>query len=120
MISLQKNDGIEQISDFQKKNSIMNFDSELDVNVKFLDTAGLMKNLDLIICSDTSIPHLAGSLGVKVWLLLKKYPYWYWSSKNNKSIWYDSIKIYKQNKLNSWTSVFNKIENDLKSVLTNK
>ena len=118
LISLQKNEGIEQISDFQKKNSIMNFDSELDVNVKFLDTAGLMKNLDLVICSDTSIPHLAGSLGVRVWLLVQKYPYWYWrTSKNNKSMWYDSIKIYKQSKLNSWTSVFNKIENDLKSEL---
>ena len=120
LISLQKNEGIEQISDFQKKNSIMNFDSELDVNVKFLDTAGLMKNLDLLICSDTSVPHLAGSLGVKVWLLVQKYPYWYWNSKNNKSMWYDSIKIYKQSKLNSWTSVFNKIENDLKREFTNR
>ena len=120
LISLQKNEGIEQISDFQKKNSIMNFDSELDVNVKFLDTAGLMKNLDLLICSDTSVPHLAGSLGVKVWLLVQKYPYWYWTSKNNKSMWYDSIKIYKQSKLNSWTSVFNKIENDLKREFTNR
>ena len=120
LISLQKNEGIEQISDFQKKNSIMNFDSELDVNVKFLDTAGLMKNLDLVICSDTSIPHLAGSLGVKVWLLVQKYPYWYWSGKNNQSIWYDSIKIYRQSKLNSWSSVFNKIEKDLKNQLANQ
>ena len=120
LISLQKNEGIEQISDFQKKNSIMNFDSELDVNVKFLDTAGLMKNLDLVICSDTSIPHLAGSLGVKVWLLVQKYPYWYWSGKNNQSMWYDSIKIYRQSKLNSWSSVFNKIEKDLKNQLANQ
>ena len=113
LVSLQKNDGIEQISEFQRENSILNFDSELDVNVKFLDTAGLMKNLDLIICSDTSIPHLAGSIGVKVWLLVQKYPYWYWSSNNKQSLWYDSIKIYKQNKLHSWSSVFKIIESDL-------
>ena len=118
LVSLQKNDGIEQISEFQKENSILNFDSELDVNVKFLDTAGLMMNLDLIICTDTSIPHLAGSLGVKVWLLVQKYPYWYWSSNNKQSIWYDSIKIYKQSVLHSWNEVFKKIENDLEREIT--
>ena len=118
LVSLQKNDGIEQISEFQKENSILNFDSELDVNVKFLDTAGLMMNLDLIICTDTSIPHLAGSLGVKVWLLVQKYPYWYWSSNNKQSIWYDSIKIYKQSVLHSWNAVFKKIENDLEREIT--
>ena len=118
LVSLQKNDGIEQISEFQKENSILNFDSELDVNVKFLDTAGLMMNLDLIICTDTSIPHLAGSLGVKVWLLVQKYPYWYWSSNNKQSLWYDSIKIYKQSVLHSWNSVFKKIENDLEREIT--
>ena len=52
-----------------------------------------------------------------VWLLVQKYPYWYWSGKNNQSMWYDSIKIYRQSKLNSWSAVFNKIENDLKSEL---
>jgi len=118
LVSLQKNDGIEQISEFQKENSILNFDSELDVNVKFLDTAGLMMNLDLIICTDTSIPHLAGSLGVKVWLLAQKYPYWYWSGNNKQSIWYDSIKIYKQSVLHSWNAVFKKIENDLEREIT--
>ena len=118
LVSLQKNDGIEQISEFQKENSILNFDSELDVNVKFLDTAGLMMNLDLIICTDTSIPHLAGSLGVKVWLLVQKYPYWYWSSNNKQSLWYDSLKIYKQSVLHSWNSVFKKIENDLEREIT--
>ena len=82
-----KNDGIDQIKDFSK-NKIINFDNELDIDAKFMDTAGIMKNLDLIITSDTSIVHLAGALGVSTWLLVQKYPHWYWSNINEKSLWY--------------------------------
>ena len=68
-------------------------------------------------CSDTSVPHLAGALGVKVWIILQKFPFWYWNSKTTNSMWYDSIKIYKQKKVNYWDDVFEKIENDLKKLL---
>jgi len=88
LVSLQKNEGLEQISDFKKKNNIVNFDNILDVETKFMDTAGLMKNLDLVISSDTSIVHLAGAIGIKTWLLVQKFPFWYWRDNNEKSIWY--------------------------------
>ena len=117
LISLQKNDGLDQIKEFRKNYKILNFDSELDIKDKFMDTAGLMKNLNLVICSDTSVPHLAGALGVKVWIILQKFPFWYWNSKTTNSMWYDSIKIYKQKKVNYWDDVFEKIENDLKKLL---
>ena len=119
LISLQKNDGVNQIKEFSKNYKILNFDNELDIEEKFMDTAGLMKNLDLVICSDTSIPHLAGALGVKVWIILQKYPYWYWCSETTQSLWYDSMTIYKQNKINNWDEVFKKIQYDLKKVLNN-
>ena len=116
LISLQKNDGLEQIEEFSKKNKITNFDSILDQEVKFMDTAGLMKSLDLVITSDTSIVHLAGALGINVWLLLQKYPFWYWNSTNQKSIWYDSIKVFKQDQNHNWTDLFIKIENELRKI----
>lgn len=119
LISLQKNYGVNQIKEFSKNHKILNFDNELDIEEKFMDTAGLMKNLDLVICSDTSIPHLAGALGVKVWVILQKYPFWYWRSKSTQSLWYKSIKIYKQNQINNWDEVFEKIEYDLKKILNN-
>jgi hypothetical protein len=36
----------------------------------FVDTAALMKCLDLVVCVDTAAGHLAGALGVPVWLVL--------------------------------------------------
>ena len=113
LISLQKNYGEEQIKIFNEKNNIINFSDILDVKAKFMDSAGLMKNLDLIISSDTSIVHLAGALGVKTWLLLQKYPFWYWHVKDQYSIWYDNVKIFKQDENHNWKKLFAKIENEL-------
>ena len=43
-----------------------------------MDTAAIMKNLDLVITSDTAIAHLAGALGVPVWVALPLVPDWRW------------------------------------------
>ena len=40
---------------------------------KFIDTAAIIKYLDLVITTDTSIAHLAGTLGTQTWLLFLKF-----------------------------------------------
>ena len=116
---MQKNDGLEQIEDFSKTNKIINFDNELDIKVKFMDTAGIMKNIDLIITSDTSIVHLAGALGVPTWLLVQKYPHWYWQSRNDSSLWYETVKIFKQKENHNWKKLFLEVELELSRILEN-
>ena len=116
LVSLQKNDGVEQINEFSKNNNIIDFSDVLDVQEKFMDTAGLMKNLDLVISSDTSIIHLAGGLGINAWLLLQKYPFWYWQTKDNFSIWYESVKIFKQSENHNWKKLFLEIKSELENL----
>ncbi len=43
-----------------------------------MDTAAIMQNLDLVITSDTAIPHLAGVLGARVWVALPAAADWRW------------------------------------------
>ncbi len=117
LISLQKNDGLDQIKNFSKKNKIINFDNNLDIDAKFMDTAGIMKNLDLVITSDTSIVHLAGALGVSTWLLVQKYPHWYWRNINEKSLWYESVKILRQTENHNWKKLFLEVELKLSDIL---
>ncbi len=79
----------------------------------FDDTAGAIKNLDLVITVDTSVAHLAGALGVKTFMLLPYCPDWRWFDNDNKTEWYDSIKIFKQKNTMSWDDVIDKIEKEL-------
>ena len=47
----------------------------------FSDTAAIASQLDLVVCSDPSVVHLAGSLGRPVWVLLEHLPDWRWLVK---------------------------------------
>ncbi|NQV56494.1 MAG: glycosyltransferase family protein [Rhodospirillales bacterium] len=69
------------------------------------DTAALIKNLDLVITSDTAVAHLAGALGVPTWLLLHHAPDWRWMLGRADSPWYPSIKLYRQTDAGDWTPV---------------
>lgn len=63
----------------------------LDAEGAFLDTAAIMKNLDLVITCDTSIAHLAGALGLPVWVALPLCCDWRWLRDRDDSIVHHSF-----------------------------
>ena len=83
----------------------------------FSDTAAAIENLDLIICNDTSLGHLAGAMCKPCWILLPHVYNWRWHKDLSKCDWYDSIKIYRQISNGDWNSVFTKVEKDLKNII---
>ena len=79
----------------------------------FEDTIGILKNLGLLITSDTSLAHLSSTLGVKTWVLLPISPHWTWFLDSDRSPWYENTKLYRQKKFNEWDSVFSTVKKDL-------
>src|SRR6516164_4723862 len=79
----------------------------------FMLTAAAIKALDLIITVDTSVAHLAGALGAPTWLLLSYDPDWRWGLKGEQSLWYPSIRIFRQKKFRDWQSVMDEIAVEL-------
>ena len=58
------------------------------------DTAAIIANLDLVISADTSIAHLAGAMGVPVWLMLPWRPDWRWSPAAPDTPWYPTMRLF--------------------------
>jgi len=89
LISLQKKHGLDQLRRRGHGNpDILDFGDELDETAgAFTDTAAIMKSLDPVITSDTAVPHLAGALRVKVWLLLPFAPDWRRGLTGSHSAW---------------------------------
>jgi len=116
LISLQKdfNPKLENINNTVR---IKNFENLDNGNDAFLDTVAIMENLDLIITPDTSIVHLAGTLGKKTWLILQSDPDWRWFLDDNKTPWYPSVSIFRQRKINNWEDTFVEIEDKLKELV---
>ena len=80
-------------------------------------TAGAVENLDLIICNDTSLAHLAGAMCKPCWVLLPHVYNWRWHNDLSKSDWYDSIKLFRQPTNGDWNSVFSEVEKELRLLL---
>jgi tetratricopeptide (TPR) repeat protein len=89
---------------------IISFTDDLN---DFVDTAGLVECLDLVISVDTSVAHLSGALGKQTWILLPFTPDWRWMLERSDSPWYPSVKLYRQQVIDDWASVFKKIKIDL-------
>ena len=82
--------------------------------VGFDNTAGLIENLDLVISVNTSMAHLTGALGKKLWVLLSSVPEYRWLLDRQDSPWYPKTKIYRQSKQGDWKTMVDKIKKDLK------
>ena len=74
-----------------------------------MDSAAIIKNLDLVITVDSAIAHLAGALGARVWLALAAIVDWRWMFGREDSPWYTTMCLFRQNKLGDWASVFDRM-----------
>lgn len=79
----------------------------------YTDTAIFLKNIDILVTIDTSIAHLAGAMGIKTFLLLPYDSEWRWFTDEEKTPWYDSIKIFKQKEPNNWKDVIQRVKNEI-------
>lgn len=79
----------------------------------FAETAALMEGLDLIISSDTSVPHLAGALDRPTWILLPEPAEWRWLENRDDSPWYPSARLFRQTSRDDWGSALAKLQNAL-------
>ena len=73
----------------------------------------IIENCDLIITCDTSIAHLAGGMGSKVWLLLKDIPFWTWGLESENTFWYPSMRLFRQKERHNWQEVMERVSNQL-------
>jgi tetratricopeptide (TPR) repeat protein len=73
------------------------------------DTAALIANLDLIICVDTGVAHLAGAIGKPVWLLLASTPDWRWLVGCEDSPWYPTMRLFRQDQRGDWGGVIDRV-----------
>ena len=76
----------------------------------FSDTAALIDAMDIIISVDTSVAHLAGAMGKKVFILLPYAPDYRWMLDRTDSPWYSSATLFRQPALDDWESVIVEIK----------
>jgi hypothetical protein len=75
--------------------------------------AAQIATMDLVITIDNSTAHLAGALGVAVWVLLPFAPDWRWLLGRDDSPWYPTMRLFRQAELSNWQSVVEEVRKSL-------
>lgn len=118
LVCLQKNDGLEQLAELAGTFDVIDLRPAYDVeDGAFMNAAAIMRNLDLVITTDTALAHLAGALGVRVWVLLGIGADWRWLAGRSDSPWYPTMRLFRQARLGDWTELLTRVAGELSAVV---
>ncbi len=110
LVSLQKGFGAEQIGAVADRFAVFDLGPELDEQGgAFLDSAAVLTLVDLLITSDSAVAHLAGALGVPVWVVLPTAADWRWLQARDDSPWYPTMRLFRQQRQGDWSSVMRQV-----------
>lgn len=79
----------------------------------FSETASLLAGMDLVITSCTSVAHLSAALGVETWIIVPVLPYYLWAQPGDRSKWYDSVRLFRQEVYGDWQAPLDQIKAEL-------
>jgi hypothetical protein len=116
LVNLQKGFGSEQLARLDSRFPVIDFGDAVDPGLATMeDTPALMMSLDLIVTPDSSLAHLAGALGLPVWIALPRAPDWRWFIDREDSPWYPTARLFRQARRCEWEPVFERIATELES-----
>jgi Tfp pilus assembly protein PilF len=113
LFSLHKGFGIEQLAEVQSLFAVTDLGSQCDL----AEVAALMQSLDLVIAPDTALAHLAGAVGVPVWVALSFAADWRWLEERTDSPWYPTMRLFRQRTWGNWDEVFDVMAIELRKTL---
>lgn len=113
VVNLQYGNPDELAAEVQAAEMSLVIDREVDQFSNMDSFAAQIDAMDLVIAIDNSTAHLAGALGIPVWLLLPLVPDWRWQLNREDSPWYPSMQIFRQQRVSEWTPVLERVSNAL-------
>jgi Flp pilus assembly protein TadD len=109
--SLQKRHGHTELDAMPTELNVVNLSGVLDDDGAFVDTAAVMRCMDIVLTVDTSIAHLAGGLGVETWTMLPFAPDFRWGQGECR--FYPDMKLFRQESRGDWSTVIQAIRRSL-------
>jgi hypothetical protein len=105
-ICLQRDVGEEDCPDFIRKVALNDWEQTREV----------ISGCDLVISSCTSVAHLSGAMGVPTWVIVPVLNYYIWAISGEKTPYYDSVRLFRQERFGDWSAPIEKLGAALKDV----
>ncbi len=118
LFSLQKGHGVDQLAELGGRFAVTDLGNRLDETTgAFVETAAVLRNLDLVVTCDSAVGHLAGAMGLPVWIALPQVPDFRWMLDRPDSPWYPTARLFRQRQLGYWEEVFAQMTDELRRLL---
>ncbi len=114
LVSLQKGFGCEQLAGPPPGLAAVVDLGEPYRQGDFDDTAAILASLDLVVCCDTAVAHLAGALGRPIWIALGDNPDWRWPAGGERTPWYASARLFHRKPGEAWDELFAHMAEEIK------
>lgn len=102
-ISLQRDEGAEECPYWVKQVPLNSWE----------DTRAAVASCDLVISACTSVSHLAGAMGINTWVITPVMPYFLYALDGEKTPYYDSFTLFRQETFGDWIAPFENIKERL-------
>ena len=113
-VSLQKDPRPEDSAVLREHTGIVDLTADL---TDFVETAALVRCLDLVISVDTSVAHLAATLGRPTWILLPWMPDYRWLLDRDDSPWYPAARLFRQDESCDYDGVIDRGRDELAALI---
>lgn len=81
--------------------------------ISYAHTGALIKQMDLVICVDTSVAHLSAALDVPTWVLIAAHSDWRWLEERDDSPWYPGVTLFRQSSPGNWEELIEQVRQKL-------
>ena len=113
-VNLQYGDIREEIEAYAAMTGYsMYIDEQIDPLSDLDGFAAQVSSLDLIVSTSNTTVHMSGGLGKKVWVLLSSRPDWRWMLEKESTPWYQTVRLFRQEKLGDWDGLIQRVGSDL-------
>lgn len=116
LVSLQHGAGRDQLQQVPFADSVVQLGDDFNADGIFTDTVGVLHHLDLVISSDTALTHLCGVRAHPAFVALRAVPDWRWGYEGDRSVFFPSLRLFRQVEPGNWGGVFHAITEAVRSM----
>jgi len=115
-INIQYKIDQEEIDQVRKAFDVDIFVDDFDPFQDIEKAVAQISALDMVISVSNAAVHMSGQLQIPTWVIISNRPLWHWFREGSDSVWYESVKLYRQPQLQGWKPVLDQIATDLKAI----
>lgn len=116
-INVQYGDVRQEVENFKTETGIDVYLDEFDPFDDIEKAVAQIAALDMVVSVSNAAVHFAGQLNVPCMVLLNQRTLWHWFEGNESTVWYESLRLYRQEQLETWEPVFERVAHDLRVVI---